>query len=100
MERLSEPNPITVHAIAGFDPNSDPSTGHALGSSRRFNPTTDHVALGFSTGFVAMLLRAPIKTLILLLSMLLQAPVQTLILLPAMLWALVDALILLLIMLL
>ena len=31
--------------------SSDPFINHALGSSRRSNPTTDHAALGSSTGF-------------------------------------------------
>ena len=42
-------DPITVYAAAGSGPNFDPSTGHALGSSSS-DPTTDHVALGSSTG--------------------------------------------------
>ena len=44
-------NPITVHAATSSGPNSNPSTGHALGSGRRFDPTTDYVALGFNTSF-------------------------------------------------
>ena len=43
-------DPITVYAAAGSGPNFDPSTGHALGSSRCSNPITDHVALGSGTG--------------------------------------------------
>ena len=43
-------DPIIVYAATGSGPNFDPSTGHALGSSRHSNPTTDHVVLGSSTG--------------------------------------------------
>ena len=66
------------HATSGSNQNSDPITIiHAAASS---DPNSNPVK-----ALIAMLLRAPIKTLILLLSMLLRAPVQTLILLLAIL---------------
>ena len=36
---------ITIHEAAGSGPNSEPSTGHALGSDEPSDPTTDHAAL-------------------------------------------------------
>ena len=43
-------NPITVLAVVGSGPNSNPSTAHTLGSSRCSDPTIDHAALGFDKG--------------------------------------------------